>query len=237
MTHQGRQPQTKGSPHRPDLGPLFTLPWGGIDLLDTPSGFPGHHQPPTAPPGGTGLRDHEVPLWPGRLRAQQRNHEVGALRGPQETSLETRPPHPHPKTQALSSRSLKPSSFVYLYLQHEIEARHKHTHTHASPREGAGTRSLGSWAGAQTLRHWRGTPAGPPPHPCPRVCGRRRGLFSVSGPRGNVTVGAPGLESRPPEPLGEVQDPLAPGPGKVQGLGRGSGQRHSPPRASQVDLS
>lgn len=42
--------------------------------------------------------------------------------------------------------------------------------------EGAGTRSLGGWAGPQTLGSRRGSPARPPPDPRPRVRGDGGGL-------------------------------------------------------------
>lgn len=56
------------------------------------------------------------------------------------------------------------------------------------------TRQLGWTPDPQALE---GDPSWTPTKPCPRVCGRRRGLVSVSGPHGNVTEEPPGQAEGP----------------------------------------
>lgn len=173
-----------------------------------------------------------------RGRLNSGHVRLGWLRGLGATALETRPSRgrvvlralPHPQNSRCEQQGLKLSPLFI----HICSTKQLRTHTHAAG-EGAGSRSLGNWAGPQTLRHWRGTPAGPPTQPPPRVCGWRKGLMSVSGPRGNVTGEAPWPGPQPPEPRAR-RGSWSSRPGKVQAW-RGAGRRHGPTWAPQVDLS
>ena len=76
---------------------------------------------------------------------------------------------------------------------------------------GAGTRSLGSWAGPQTLGHRKGTPARPLPFPHLGVCGR------YGGGGLSECIRAPS-ECHQRDPLGQG----LPVPTEPAGPGRGS---------------
>lgn len=174
----------------------------------------------------------------GQRAAEQWTREAGVTKGTRGhgsgDQAQSRPDDAqgaaHPQNSKSEQQGLKLSPlFIRVCSMKQLR-----THTHTAG-EGAGSRSLGNWAGPQTLRHWRGTPAGPPTQPPPRVCGRCRGLMSESGPRGNVTGEAPWPGPQPPEPRAR-RGSRSSRPGKVQAW-RGAGRRHGPTRAPQVDLS
>ena len=108
---------------------------------------------------------------------------------------------------------------------------------------GAGTRSLGSWAGPQTLGHRKGTPARPLPFPHLGVCGRHGGGVSVSasGPQVNVTRETPWDRDCqfPQSQQDQVEGPLAPSLGQSAGSRARVWTKAWPPLgpSPKVDLS